>query len=166
MCMDWMNGCRTPLMDGSLHGAFIGLKLGTSAAELYRALLEASAFGLRWIVELLRDGGVAIERFVATGGLPHHNPYLIQIYADVLGAPIEVHPSQHGCAVGAAVLGMLAAGPELSGFDSMQAAIASMAAVPAGQQRIVQPNLDFRQSYDVLYQKYRKLAETLQTLNA
>ncbi len=57
-CMDWMNGCRTPLMNGELKGAFTGLSLHTTQAHLYRALLEASAYGLRWIVELLRDGGV------------------------------------------------------------------------------------------------------------
>ena len=78
--------------------------------------MEASAFGLRWIVEMLRERGVPVERFVATGGLPHHNPLLVQIYADVLGAPIAVHPSKHGPALGAAILGVLAAGDDASGF--------------------------------------------------
>ncbi len=73
-CVDWFNGCRTPLMDGSLTGAFTGLALHHRPAHLYRALLEASAFGLRWIVERLREGGVPVRKFVATGGLPHHNP--------------------------------------------------------------------------------------------
>jgi len=69
-CMDWFNGCRTPLMDGGLKGAFTGLALHHRPAHLYRAMLEASAFGVRWIVELLRDGGVPVRKFVATGGLP------------------------------------------------------------------------------------------------
>ncbi len=94
LCMDWFNGCRTPLMDGSLRGAFTGLALHHSAAHLYRALLEASAFGLRWIVDLLRSGGVPVTRFVATGGLPHHNPLVVQVYANVLGEAVSVHPSR------------------------------------------------------------------------
>ena len=85
-------------------------RIAPRPAHLYRALLEASAFGVRWIVEMLREGGVPVRAFVATGGLPHHNPLLVQIYADVLGEPITVHPSKHGPALGAAMLGALAAG--------------------------------------------------------
>ncbi|MEM9369096.1 MAG: ribulokinase, partial [Planctomycetota bacterium] len=96
MCLDWMNGCRTPLMDGALTGAFTGLTLSIGPAHLYRALLEASAFGLRWIVDELQSGGIAVNRLVATGGLPHHNQEAVQIYADVLATDIEVHPSQQG----------------------------------------------------------------------
>ncbi len=158
MCLDWMNGCRTPLMDGSVRGVFSGLSLSTKPAHLYRALLEASAFGLRWIVDVLRQGDVAVERFVATGGLPHHNPAVIQVYADVLGLPIEVHPSQQGPAVGAAVLGMFAAGEELSGFTTIADAAKAMAAVAGDDKQIVQPQVDFVETYQVLYQEYRELA--------
>jgi L-ribulokinase len=90
LCIDWFNGCRTPLMDGSLTGAFTGLTLNHGPHHLYRAVLEATAFGLRWIVDVLRESGVPVERFVATGGLPHHNPLVVQVYADVLGEPITV----------------------------------------------------------------------------
>ena len=89
--------------------------------------MEASAFGLRWIVDLLRENGVPVKKFVATGGLPHHNPLLVEIYADVLGEPISVHPSKHGPALGAAILGALAAG-ERTGFRSAAAAVRAMAA--------------------------------------
>lgn len=164
MCIDWMNGCRTPLMDGSLKGAFVGLTLGSSAAELYRAILEASAFGVRWIVQILREGGVPIDQAIATGGLPHHNPELIQIYADVLGMPIQVHPSQHGCAVGAAVLGMLAAGVEKSGFGSVAAAVSAMASTPASTQVTVKPIEANVIAYGQLYKKYRKLADAIRQL--
>lgn len=164
MCIDWMNGCRTPLMDGSLKGAFVGLTLGTSSAQLYRAILEASAFGVRWIVQILRDGGVPIHKAIATGGLPHHNPELIQIYADVLGMPIEVHPSQHGCAVGAAVLGMLAAGFEKSGFSSVASAVSAMASVSKSSQNLVKPQAANVEAYDQLYSRYRKLAHAIQQL--
>ncbi|MGE0378376.1 MAG: ribulokinase, partial [Planctomycetaceae bacterium] len=101
-CIDWFNGCRTPLMDGRLSGQFTGLTMNHRAGHLYRAAMEASAYGVRWIVDLLREHGVPVTRLVASGGLPHHNPLLVQIYADVLGETVEVHPSKQGPAVGAA----------------------------------------------------------------
>ncbi|MEM9828810.1 MAG: ribulokinase [Planctomycetota bacterium] len=163
-CMDWMNGCRTPLMDGKLKGAFTGLSLGTSPAHLYRALLEASAFGIRWIVDGLREGGVPVHLFVATGGLPHHNPDVVQIYADVLGQPIEVHPSQQGPAIGAAVLGMIAAGKEKSGFENVAQAATAMAAVPNEKKKMVPPRPQHIEAYHTLYQNYRRLAQHVQQL--
>lgn len=163
-CIDWMNGCRTPLMDGSLKGAFTGLTLGSTPAHLYRGLLEGSAFGVRWIVEMLRDGGVSVDRFVATGGLPHHNPDVVQIYADVLQAEIMVHPSQHGCAVGAAVLGMIAAGGEKSGFQSVAEAARAMASPPDNTSLMVSPDTDSATAYQRLYAGYRQLAAAIQNL--
>lgn len=165
LALDWLNGCRTPLMDGALTGVFTGLALRHGPEHLYRALLEASACGLRWIVELLIEGGVSVERFVATGGLPHHNPLLIQIYADVLARPITVPPSQHGPALGAAILGVLAAGPKVSGFRSPAAAIRAMAG-GRGQDsaRIVKPHRANRKAYDLLYAAYRDLAHLTQDL--
>lgn len=163
VCVDWMNGCRTPLMDGALRGAFAGLALDHGPGHLYRSLLEASAYGLRWIVELLRDGGVPVKKFVATGGLPHHNPLLVEIYADVLGEVITVHPSAQGPALGAAILGVLAAGPSASGFRSPGQAIRAMAAVdprrPDRRPRIVKPNRKARAAYETAYARYRQLAD-------
>ena len=159
--LDWMNGCRTPLMDGSLRGAFTGLSLHAGPAHLYRALLEASACGLRWIVELLREHGVPVDRLVATGGLPHHDRDLVRVYADLLGEPIEVHPSRRGPALGAAILGMIAAGSDVSGFDSLDAAIGAMAAVPDDRRDVVEPDRGNRAAYDAVYRDYRRLAETL-----
>jgi L-ribulokinase len=163
VCLDWFNGCRTPLMDGSLTGAFTGLTLNHGPHHLYRALLEASAFGVRWIVDTLRDGGVPVKRFVATGGLPHHNPLLVQIYADVLGAAITVHPCRHGPALGAAILGALAAGPKATGFTSARTAVKAMAD-PDRQRRnlrIVKPDTSRGRAYAVIYDRYRRLAEKL-----
>lgn len=152
LCLDWMNGCRTPLMNGALTGAFTGLTLHHSPAHLYRALLEASAFGVRWIVDLLRDHGVPVKKFVATGGLPHHNPLVVEVYADVLGAPVTVHPSKHGPALGAAILGALAAGA----FSTPAAAIRAMAVAKSA--KVVKPNRAHRPAYERLYQAYRALA--------
>jgi len=165
ICMDWLNGCRTPLMDGSLRGAFTGLTLGHGSHHMYRALMEASAFGVRWIVELLRENNVPVEQFVATGGLPHHNPLLVQIYADVLGEPISVHPSQQGPALGAAILGVLAAGSEASSFATTREAIAAMAGSVEGekdrQSVVVQPDQDAHNAYSRVYADYRKLGDYL-----
>lgn len=160
LCVDWFNGCRTPLMDGSLRGAFTGLTLAHEPAHLYRALLEASGCGVRWIVELLRDGGVPVKRFVATGGLPHHNPLVVQAYADILGAPVLVHPSKQGPALGAAILGVLAAGKKASGFASAGAAVRAMAR-PGDRARTYRPDRKAAKAYDALYRRYRALADTL-----
>ncbi len=157
-CLDWMNGCRTPLMDGNVRGAFIGLGLHHSGEHLYLAMLEASAFGLRWIVELLRSGGIEINRFIATGGLPHHNRAIIEICADVIGCEIEIHPSTQATAVGAAVLGMMAAGVHASGFCKISDAAVSMAAAPPDQFDVVTPRPDRSEKYNTLYRRYRELA--------
>ena len=152
LCLDWFNGCRTPLMDGTLTGAFTGLTLHHTPAHLYRALLEASACGVRWIVDLLREQDVPVKRFVATGGLPHHNPLVVEVYADVLGAPVTVHPCKHGPALGAAILGALAAGA----FPSSTAAIRAMAVSKAAP--VVKPQRAHRRVYERQYASYRKLA--------
>jgi L-ribulokinase len=159
-CLDWFNGCRTPLMDGSLTAVFTGLALRHHPGHLYRALLEASACGLRWIVDLLRDHGIPVNRLLATGGLPHHNPLIVQIIADMLGHAVEVVPSGHGSARGAAILGVLAAGPGASGFDSVGAAVATLGTPPALALACVQPQPAVTTTYQRLYADYRRLAET------
>jgi L-ribulokinase len=159
LCLDWFNGCRTPLMDGSRTAAFTGLALRHGVGHLYRALLEASACGLRWIVELLNDHQVKVHRLLATGGLAHQNPLFVQIIADVLGQPVEIHPSTQGPARGAAVLGVLAAGRAVSGFRSVTEAVRTMG-LPAGQEsRLVLPQETTRSAYQRLYRQYRSLAE-------
>jgi L-ribulokinase len=159
-CVDWFNGCRTPLMDGSLTGSLAGLKLHHGAAELYRAILEGSAFGLRWIVELLREGGVPVKKFVATGGLPHHNPLMMQVYADVLGETILVHPCKHGSALGAAILGALAAGYHSSPGAAIRAMSPPLGTLQAssesGSTFAFRPQRAWRKIYDQLYREYRR----------
>jgi L-ribulokinase len=159
LCLDWLNGCRTPLMDGSLTGAFTGLTLHHTPAHLYRALLEASAFGVRWIVDLLREHGVPVNRFVATGGLPHHNPLVVEVYANVLGAPVTVHPSKHGPALGAAILGALAGGA----YATPTEAIRAMAVAKSAP--LIKPQTKHRAVYDRLYRRYRDLAAQFSKTN-
>jgi L-ribulokinase len=154
-CVDWFNGCRTPLMDGALTGAFTGLSMNHGPAHVFRSVLEASACGLRWIVDTLREGGVPVRKFVATGGLPHHSPLFLQICADVLNEPILVPETEQGPAVGAAILGALAAGA----FPDANAAIRAMA--PPANARTAKPNTTAVKAYEQVYADYRALTKIL-----
>ena len=156
LATDWLNGCRSPLMDGRLSGAVAGLTLGTRPEQIYRAMIEATAFGLRWICDTLRDAGVPVRRFVASGGLPKRSPLLMQIYADVLDARIKLTPTDQSVALGAAILGCLAAGERATGYASMSQAIHAMA--PEREDLIYRPELRARKAYGKLYEVYRSLA--------
>src|SRR6185295_9636806 len=149
--------CRTPLMDGRLSGAFVGLTLGTRPEQLYRALIESTAFGLKWIVETMREGGVFVRRFVASGGLPAKSPLLMQIYADVLNDRIKLAESDQSVALGAAILGALAAGKDATGHASASQAIHAMAR--QCEEPMYRPDLRVRKAYARLYPLYRRLAE-------
>jgi L-ribulokinase len=153
--IDWLNGCRTPLMDGSLSGAFIGLTLSTSPAQLYRALIEATAFGVKWIVETLQDAGVPVRRFVASGGIAAKSPLLMQIYADVLGEKISLAQSDQSVALGAAILGCLAAGAKATGYAQISQAIHAMAR--QREDLVYRPDLSARRAYEKIYPLYRAL---------
>ncbi len=157
MALDWLNGCRTPLMDGNLSGAFVGLTLGTTPAQMYRALIEATAFGLRWIVQTLQTAGVPVRRFVASGGLPAKSPLLMQIYADVLNERIALAESEQSVSLGAAILGCLAAGEKVTGYAQASQAIHAMAR--QREDLIYRPDLHARRAYDELYKVYRTLAD-------
>jgi L-ribulokinase len=163
LCLDWFNGCRTPLMDGSLTGAFLGLGLHHTPAHIYRAALEGSALGLRWIVETLEAGDIPIHRVVATGGLPTHNPLLVRIAASALGRTIEVHAAPHGPALGAAIIGAIAAGSAQGGFDDAREAVECMAgrASVLPDARAVIPDAAWARAYERLYGVYRQAAEEM-----
>ncbi len=157
LAVDWLNGCRTPLMDGHLSGAFIGMSLTTQPAQLYRAMMEATAFGLRWIIELLVENGVPVQRLVAGGGLPAKSPLLMQIYADVLNCRISLAESQQSVALGAAILGCMAAGESTTGYSSMTQIIRAMA-----RQRtepVYHPNPANVAPYNHLYELYRSITD-------
>src|SRR5205823_8230341 len=157
LAVDWFNGCRTPLMDANVSGAFVGLTLSTKPEQLYRALIEATAFGVRWIVETLQESGVPVRRFVASGGLPGKNPLLMQIYADVLGEKITLAESDQSVALGAAILGCIAAGSDVTGYAQISQAIHAMAR--QREDLIYRPDLTARRAYEKLYPMYRALGE-------
>ena len=166
LCVDWFNGCRTPLMDGNLRGGFLGLTLRHEPFHMYRALLESNAYGLRWIVDLLREGGVPVKKFIATGGLAHRNPLFVQVAADVLGENILIHPSQQGPALGAAILGAVAAGKRAGGFSSVRSAVRTIGGVRKDVNgrggTLVVPDRNHAKLYEPLYVRYREAAAFVQ----
>jgi L-ribulokinase len=162
LALDWLGGCRTPLMDGRLSGAFIGLTSNTKPEQLYRAMLEATAFGLRWIVETLREAGVPVRRFVASGGLPAKSPLLMQIYADVLAEEIRLAESDHSVALGAAILGRVAFEQQVERHFSLAEMIGEMAR--QRQDLEYRPQLGTSEKYNAHYALYRTVAESKGTL--
>ncbi len=150
LALDWWNGCRSVLMDSDLSGLLIGATLATKAHEIYRALMEATAFGTRKIIEAFTGKGVAINELYACGGLAQKNPLLMQIYADVTGMPIQVAASEQTSALGAAMHGAVAAGY----YPDIHAAARKMARV---RDRIYQPDAAAKATYDELYGQYSRL---------
>jgi L-ribulokinase len=157
LAIDWLNGCRTPLMDGRLSGAFVGLTLSTKPEQLYRAMIEATAFGVRWICDTLKGGGVPVRRFCASGGLPTKSPLLMQIYADVLGEKIHLPETDQSVALGAAILGCIAAGTTVTGYASISQAVQAMSRWR--EDLVYRPDLQARRAYEKIYPLYRRLAE-------
>jgi L-ribulokinase len=154
LALDWWNGNRSILVDAELSGLVVGLSLATKAPEVYRTLLEATAFGTRVIVEAFLKAGVPVDGMVACGGLPEKNRLLMQIFADVTGREFAVAASKQTPALGSAMFGAVAAGAEAGGFDSIAEASRQMARL--SDERYV-PNPATRAAYDELYAEYVRL---------
>src|SRR5205823_3590856 len=117
IALDWNNGNRTILVDPRLTGLIVGQTLHTTRAEIYRALIEATAFGARVIIDRLRAYGVSVERVVCCGGIAEKNDTFMQIYADVIGQPMLIAGSPQTPALGAAVAAAVTAGAAAGGYD-------------------------------------------------
>jgi L-ribulokinase len=154
LALDWWNGNRSVLVDVDLTGLLVGATLATKAPEIYRALIEATAFGTRVIIDAFESNGVAVNEIVACGGLPERNRLLMQIYADVTGREFKVAASSQTPALGSAMFGAVAAGAAEGGYDSIVEAAKHMAGLR--DDRYV-PNPEHRQIYDELYEEYRVL---------
>jgi L-ribulokinase len=154
LALDWWNGNRSVLVDVDLAGMLLGATLATKAPEIYRALIEATAFGTRVIIEAFEKNGVAVNELVACGGLPEKNKLLMQIYADVTGREIKVTASQQTPALGSAMFGAVAAGRAAGGYDSIFEAARRMARL---QRETYQPVPAHQQVYDQLYAEYLRL---------
>lgn len=154
LALDWWNGNRSVLVDVDLTGLLLGATLATRAEEIYRALIEATAFGTRVIVETFQQNGVPINELVACGGLPEKNKLLMQIFADVTGCPIRVSASKQTPALGSAMFGAVAAGRAKGGYDSIYEAARQMARL---EETGYLPNPEHQQVYDLLYVEYLRL---------
>ena len=154
LALDWWNGNRSVLVDAGLTGLLIGATLATRAEEIYRALIEATAFGTRVIIEAFAQNGVAVDEIVACGGLPEKNRLLMQIYADITGREFKVAHSKQAGALGSAMHAAVAAGPEAGGYRDIVAAAEKMAHLT---DTVYRPIAEHRPLYDRLYGEYLRL---------
>jgi len=154
LALDWWNGNRSVLVDVDLTGLLLGATLATHPEEIYRALIEATAYGTRVIVEAFQQNGVPIHELVACGGLPEKNKLLMQIYADVTGCPIKVSASSQTPALGSAMFGAVAAGKQAGGYDTIVDAARKMARL---KDEIFLPIAEHQRVYDQLYAEYLRL---------
>jgi L-ribulokinase len=152
VALDWWNGNRSVLVDVDLTGMIAGMSLTTRPEEIYRALIEATAYGTRMIIDTFEENGVPVEEFYAAGGIAEKNPFVMQIYADVINREIKISGSPQAPALGSAMFGAVAAGMAAGGFDTIQEAAAVMAKVKDYTYRPVAENA---RTYNRLFAEYR-----------
>lgn len=154
MALDWWNGNRSVLVDVDLTGMMLGMTLTTKPEEMYRALIEATAYGTRVIMDTFEESGVHISKLLACGGIAKKNPFLMQIYADVLNREIEVVRSAQAPALGAAMFGAVAAGAARGGYDDIADAAREMGGTEQKKYAPIPENVAV---YSQLYAEYRQL---------
>jgi len=156
LALDWNNGNRTILVDPLLTGLLIGQTLHTTAAEVYRALVEATAFGALTIIKRLEEYGVKVNEVVNCGGIAEKNPFVMQIYADVCNRPMKISRSGQTCALGAAIFGAVVGGA----YQTTEQAQRRMTGVKA---KVYRPNKAAAAVYAELYGLYRLLHDAFGT---
>lgn len=159
LALDWNNGNRTILVDVRLTGLLLGQTLHTEPHEIYRALIEATAFGALTIINRIEEYGVPVKEIVNCGGLASKNPFLMQIYADITGRPMEISGSEQTPALGAAIFGAIAAGKETSGFSDIEEAQDTL----TGIKKRFEPNPENNSVYKKLYALYKQLHDAFGT---
>ncbi|MBM3702161.1 MAG: ribulokinase [Actinobacteria bacterium] len=153
--LDWLNGRRTPYADQKLKGAILGVTLGTDAPKLFRALVEATAFGAKAIIERFNQENIAINQVVAIGGIPKKSSLVMQILSDVLDMPVKVAKSEQAVALGAAMFGAVVTGI----YKSVEEAQKNMG---SGFETTYYPDKKKAFIYNTLYAKYKKLGNILE----
>ena len=151
LALDWWNGNRSCLADAELSGMILGLRLSTKPWEIYRALLESSAFGMRRILDEFRKAGVEVKKVRALGGIVGKNPLFMQIYTDILKMPVYAGGVPYGSALGSAIYAALAAGSEKGGYDDPVDAILAMGDRSG---RVYEPDPEAGSIYDRIYEEY------------
>lgn len=154
LALDWWNGNRSVLVDVDLTGMMLGMTLQTKPEEIYRALIEATAFGTKEIVENFRRNGVPVNEFYASGGISQKNAMMMQIYADVLNMPVKIAGSLQGPALGSAIFAAVAAGKENGGYDNIFEAAAKMGKV---KDTVYLPIAENAKIYEELFKEYETL---------
>lgn len=154
LALDWWNGNRSVLVDAELGGLLIGATLATTPEEIYRALIEATAFGTRVIIEAFEANDVPIREIVACGGLAEKSPLIMQIYADVTGRPFRLSAADQTPALGSAMFGAVAAGAGAGGHATIEDAARAMARL---KDESYEPIPKHVATYDVLYREYVRL---------
>jgi L-ribulokinase len=160
LALDWNNGNRTILVDQRLTGLLVGQTLYTTPAEIYRALVEATAFGALTIINRFEEYGVAIADVVNCGGIAEKSPLVMQIYADVTGRPMKVSRSAQTCALGSAIAGAVVAGKAAGGHAGYAAAQKAMTGL---KPKVYKPNAKAHAIYAELYPIYRTLHDAFGT---
>ncbi|MBI4582259.1 MAG: ribulokinase [Planctomycetes bacterium] len=160
LALDWNNGNRTVLVDPRLTGVLIGQTLHTTRAEVYRALVEGSAFGARIIMERFEEYGVKVNEVINCGGIAEKNPFVMQIYADAAGRPMKASRSSQTCALGSCIFGAVVAGKAAGGYDSVEDAQTKMCGLKA---KTYKPDPTRRAAYDELFRLYRQVHDAFGT---
>jgi L-ribulokinase len=156
LALDWWNGNRSVLVDANLTGLMLGMHLGTKPEEMYRAIIEATAFGTYKIIRTFESCGVAVEEIYCCGGLPERNDLLMQIYSDVTGREFKIARSAQTCALGSAMHGAVAAGKDAGGYDTIEEAAARMAGI---RDKTYKPDAAAHEVYEKIYAEYDALHE-------
>jgi len=154
LALDWNNGNRTVLVDQRLTGLLLGQTLHTTPEEIYRALIEATAFGALTIINRFEEYGVKVTEVINCGGIAEKNPLIMQIYADVTGREMKISRSAQSCALGAAIAGAVVAGKEVGGYESVGEAQAAMCGV---KETTFKPIAAHQKVYQELYALYKQL---------
>jgi L-ribulokinase len=154
LALDWLNGRRSPFADQTLTGAILGLKLGTNAAMIFRALAEATAFGSKAINEQFAKEGIEIEQIIAMGGIPKKDNFVMQITTDILNKPIKVAASDQTCALGAAMFGAVVGGVYKNVIEAQQL-------MNSGYSKTYYPQKEKFKKYQYLYNMYISLGNNL-----
>ena len=160
LALDWNNGNRTILVDQRLTGLLLGQTLYTTPAEIYRALIEATAFGAMTIIRRFEEYGVKVRQVVNCGGIAEKNPLVMQIYADVTGRPMKISRSAQTCALGAAIAGAVVAGKKAGGYSGFKAAQKAMTGLKT---TAYGPNAKAHAVYAEMYDLYRQLHDAFGT---
>ena len=155
LALDWLNGRRTPDANQALKGAIININLGSDAPRIFKALVEATCFGAKAIVERFEEQGIAIKGLIGLGGVAKKSPYVMQVMADVMNMPIRIHKSDQTCAMGAAMFAATAAGL----YDKVEEA---MQAMGQGFDATYYPNKANVSYYQKRYEQYRLLGSFIE----